>query len=64
MNGVGPRNCVGGRFGLLEAKLALARTVHKFKLFRCSETEEMLVTDSNTLLNVPRRPIVGVALRK
>ncbi|XP_037047696.1 cytochrome P450 3A8-like isoform X2 [Bradysia coprophila] len=62
--GQGPRNCLGARFGLLEAKLALARTVHKFTVFRCTETDEWLATDSNTLLNVPRRPIVGIAMRK
>ncbi|XP_035214390.1 cytochrome P450 3A19-like [Stegodyphus dumicola] len=37
--GAGPRNCVGMRFALMEAKLALARLLSKYKLKRCAETE-------------------------
>ena len=37
--GSGPRNCIGMRFALIEAKLALARIVSKFKFNPCPKTE-------------------------
>ncbi|XP_023933140.1 cytochrome P450 3A29-like [Lingula anatina] len=37
--GAGPRNCVGMRFAILEAKIALARVLKHFTIERCAETE-------------------------
>ncbi|GFQ68032.1 cytochrome P450 3A41, partial [Trichonephila clavata] len=37
--GAGPRNCVGMRFAFMEAKLALARLLSKYKLQACSRTD-------------------------
>ena len=40
--GVGPRNCVGLRFALLEAKLALAKILQKYTFEKCSEANDTL----------------------
>ena len=37
--GAGPRNCLGMRFALLEAKLAMARILSRFKLIPGPRTE-------------------------
>lgn len=38
--GAGPRNCIGMRFALLEAKLALASSVLKYRYIRCEKTPD------------------------
>lgn len=37
--GAGPRNCVGMRFALMEAKLAIVKIVQKFEFVRCEKTK-------------------------
>ncbi|XP_033625952.1 cytochrome P450 3A13-like [Asterias rubens] len=37
--GFGPRNCIGMRFALLEAKMALVRVLQKYRLDVCPETK-------------------------
>ncbi|XP_074648000.1 cytochrome P450 3A8-like [Tubulanus polymorphus] len=36
--GVGPRNCIGMRFALLEGKLALATLINKYTVVKCADT--------------------------
>jgi len=43
--GQGPRNCVGMRYAYIALKLALIRTVTKFKVVKCEKTVEKLQFD-------------------
>ena len=43
--GQGPRGCIGMRFALLEAKLALATIIRKFNLVPSAKTQEPLELD-------------------
>ncbi|GIY20843.1 cytochrome P450 3A29 [Caerostris darwini] len=56
--GQGPRNCVGMRFAYMEAKLALARLLSKYKFKACAKTdkEELQLKISTATLN----PKLGV----
>ena len=40
--GLGPRNCVGMRFALMEAKMALIEIVRKFKIELAPETKVLI----------------------
>ena len=37
--GAGPRNCVGMRFALMEAKLTIARMMREFSFVKCEQTQ-------------------------
>ncbi len=37
--GHGPRNCIGSRFALLEAKIALIEVLRKYSFVRAADTE-------------------------
>ena len=41
--GSGPRNCIGMRFALLEAKIALIELMKNFTFIKAPETEVILV---------------------
>ena len=36
--GAGPRNCIGLRFALMEAKIVLAKMIKRFRLVPCEQT--------------------------
>ncbi|XP_056227534.1 cytochrome P450 3A27-like [Seriola aureovittata] len=54
--GVGPRNCIGMRFALVMAKLALVEVLQNYSFSVCKETEIPLQMDPEGLLG-PLRPI-------
>ena len=61
--GSGPRNCIGMRFALLEAKLCLAHMMRKYKFFRTDQTSVPLVPKRVFGLNTPKTIIVGIEKR-
>nr|ULR85615.1 cytochrome P450 [Spodoptera frugiperda] len=48
--GVGPRNCIGLRFAMLSAKLAMVDLVKKFRFSKCEKTEDPIQFDRRSLL--------------
>lgn len=38
--GGGPRICIGMRFGILEAKMALCQLIRRFRVIKCDQTEK------------------------
>ncbi len=61
--GAGPRNCIGMRFALLEAKLALAKITQKFRFFRTPKTEVPLRYSPGRRLLQAKSLIVGIERR-
>ena len=51
--GQGPRNCIGMRFALLEAKMALISVLSRYNIKRCSETPKKPRLDPNSFLGTP-----------
>jgi len=61
--GAGPRNCIGMRFALLEAKLSLSKIVQKYKFVRTPNTDVPLKINPGRRLIGAKRVIVGVKKR-
>ena len=61
--GGGPRNCIGMRFALLEAKLGLAHIVTQYKFFRSEHTDVPYRPKRSYRFNAPQRVIVGIEKR-
>ncbi|MBZ3879433.1 Cytochrome P450 3A4, partial [Sciurus carolinensis] len=55
--GIGPRNCIGMRFALMNLKLALVKVMQNFSFQPCQETQIPLKFSKQGLLQ-PERPIV------
>ncbi|XP_068206549.1 cytochrome P450 3A29-like [Palaemon carinicauda] len=51
--GLGPRNCIGFRFALMEGKIALARLLQKFCIQKCDLTEENIQTKAANISLTP-----------
>ncbi|XP_049964323.1 probable cytochrome P450 6a13 [Schistocerca serialis cubense] len=58
--GEGPRNCVGMRLGLLQAKIGLAHLMSKIEFQKCDETEIPIEYDP---LSIVLMPATGLHLR-
>ena len=61
--GGGPRNCIGMRFALMEAKVGLAQVVRRFRLSRCANTDVPLQLKTHFILHSPKRVVVGIERR-
>nr|AZR39452.1 cytochrome P450 [Agasicles hygrophila] len=51
--GMGPRNCIGDRFGAICAKIGLVYILRKYKVERCEETPIPLVLNPRSPFMVP-----------
>ena len=56
--GQGPRNCIGMRFAVLEAKMALVALLSKYNFVRSSETVDRITLDPGSMLGAPKDPIM------
>lgn len=61
--GAGPRNCIGLRFALLEAKLAAVRMLAKFRVSRSPNTKVPLELRRSAILMVPEEVVVRIERR-
>ena len=62
--GIGPRNCVGMRFALMEAKTAVVHLINKFKFVQSFNTQIPLKFKKMEFLLTAGDINVGVELRK
>jgi cytochrome P450 len=49
--GVGPRNCVGMRFALMELKIALANILHKYTILPGEKLEQGMKKQESIFLS-------------
>ncbi|KAJ8683698.1 hypothetical protein QAD02_019490 [Eretmocerus hayati] len=52
--GKGPRNCVGGRLGMIQIKLALIKVLSKYEISHCKDTVDPIVLDNFTIFTLAR----------
>ncbi|XP_054166701.1 cytochrome P450 3A14-like [Oppia nitens] len=61
--GAGPRNCIGMRFALMEAKLALVQIVRRFRFFRSQQTAVPIEFRTVTRMCSAKQLVVGIEKR-
>jgi cytochrome P450 family 9 len=62
--GSGPRNCIGTRFALMEAKLLLFHILSKFTIEVCDKTPSKLTLTATVLIDFVEKLFVEFKLRK
>ena len=55
--GQGPRGCIGMRFALLEAKIALAKILMRYNLSVSDKTKEPIALDPAQIISAPKHGI-------
>ena len=61
--GAGPRNCIGMRFALMEAKLGLAQIIRRYRFFRSEQTAVPLKFRTVTRITAAESIVVGIEKR-
>ncbi len=61
--GGGPRRCIGMRFAIMEAKMALINVLRDFNIVRCEETKVPLPINKDGLLCPSQGVHVKIARR-
>ena len=62
--GHGPRNCIGMRFALLEAKMALIGILSKFDVSLCSKSPKVITMEPTGTLSSPKEGLWVKALKR
>ena len=62
--GLGPRMCVGMRFATMEYKMAIAMTLKRFTIERCTETLVPCPTKTNGMFGPSKGVLVMLKRRK
>ena len=61
--GMGPRNCIGMRFALMEAKTAIVRILQKYTIKQCPQTQVPLQLQEGTTITPKDGIMVSLDLR-
>lgn len=51
--GIGPRNCIGSRFALMEIKAFFVYFLHKFEVVKCAKTMDPIRLTPGSFINMP-----------
>ena len=54
--GIGPRNCIGMKFAILELKIGLVKLIHKFEIHSTQNTAEKLEFEESSV-RVPKNGV-------